>query len=70
MDTVNGFWILMVPWKGPQRTKIFPGEGNDYPVGTKVSVAAFTKKEKRLHVFLSLLYLDTKRMNIKQKKKY
>lgn len=48
MDTLNGFWILSIRGKGRQRTKIFPGEGNGYPVGTKVLVAAFTQKGERI----------------------
>lgn len=48
MDTLDGFWILRVPRKGRQRTKIFPSEGDAYPIGTKVSVAAITQKEENI----------------------
>lgn len=48
MDTINGFWILRVPGKGRMRSKIFPGEGNAFPNGTRVSVAAFTRKAENI----------------------
>lgn len=48
MDTLDGYWIVKIPGKGRRRSKIFPGEGNTYPEGTKVSVGAYTRKGENI----------------------
>lgn len=48
IEATSGFWTLRIPDEEPRLTRIFPGEGNKYPVGTKVSVAAYTRTGKNI----------------------
>lgn len=62
LKTTNGYWIVRAPVDGKEyRTRLFWGSRVRYPIGSKVSVAAYTRSNKnitRIPLVISFSYED------------